>query len=257
MYFNGEGNRAPLTKNRVPAEVFEPSFSWRSTSASNRTSDPSREMPRLSAAKIFLDVRVDGHLMGEKIAGAAGSTVEVKIAARCPQPIDRVEICRNNQFIYANQPDGNATALTFVDRDGAIVTVGRVDNLDGLAEACLGRNSTHFSELKGNEFNQTEVVASLIDRQDSLVDGIRHVQEKVDGSCSVLLLNGEAKRADLGLPFRVLGQRGPFHGFDFWEDQPLGLLSDGIPSRGVDPGGCRVVGLTRSSGLSIVDTLLA
>jgi hypothetical protein len=45
----------------------------------------------------------------------------------------------------------------------------------------------------------------------------------------------------------VLGQRGPFHGFDFWENRPLGLLHEGIPARGVDPGGCRVIGLTPPS----------
>jgi hypothetical protein len=66
----------------------------------------------------------------------------------------------------------------------------------------------------------------------------------VGGRLAVLLLNPEAKRADLLLPFRVLGRRGPFHGFDFWENQPLGLLQDGVPARSVDPGGCRVIGLT-------------
>ena len=72
----------------------------------------------------------------------------------------------------------------------AIVTVGRVDNLSALAELCLAHNSTHFSELKGNDFNQTEVVASLINQQDTLVDGLRNVHDKVEGSCSVLLLGG-------------------------------------------------------------------
>ena len=65
----------------------------------------------------------------------------------------------------------------------AIVTVGRVDNLEALARAAVRRNGTHFSELKGNEYNQTEVVASLIDVQDTLVNGLRHVQESVKGSC--------------------------------------------------------------------------
>ena len=61
---------------------------------------------------------------------------------------------------YEDQP------LLIGSRHGryAIVTVGRVDNLSALAEFCLSRNSTHFSELKGNEYNQTEVVATLINR---------------------------------------------------------------------------------------------
>ena len=37
-----------------------------------------------TAAKIFLDVRVDGHLMGEKLAAPAGRAVEVKIRVCCP-----------------------------------------------------------------------------------------------------------------------------------------------------------------------------
>ena len=70
-----------------------------------------------SAAKIVLDVRVNGHLMGEKIAAPAGESVEVKIHVACPAEIDRVEVCRNNQFIYTKQPDGNEVDLTFVDRN--------------------------------------------------------------------------------------------------------------------------------------------
>jgi len=69
----------------------------------------------------------------------------------------------------------------------------------------------------------------------------------VGGSLAVLLHNPDPEPADLALPFRALGHRGPFHGFDFWENQPLGLLHDGIPARRVEPGGCRVVGLTPPS----------
>lgn len=69
----------------------------------------------------------------------------------------------------------------------------------------------------------------------------------VAGRLAVLLLNPGAEPAELALPFQMLGRRGPFHGFDFWENEPLGLLHDGIPARVVDPGGCRVVGLTPPS----------
>ncbi len=70
-----------------------------------------------SAARIFLDVRVNGHLMGEKIPAANGKPVEVKIHVECPADIDRVELCRNNKFIYSNRPEGRTADLTFVDRD--------------------------------------------------------------------------------------------------------------------------------------------
>jgi hypothetical protein len=70
-----------------------------------------------TAAKIFLDVRVDGHLMGEKVASPAGKSVEVRITARCPGDIKQVEVCRNNRFIYTKSPKGRTCELTFTDRD--------------------------------------------------------------------------------------------------------------------------------------------
>jgi len=92
----------------------------------------------------------------------------------------------------------------------AIVTVGRLNNLEDLALEALKERETHFSELKGNEYNQTEVVANLINRQDSLVDGIRHLQQRTDGSCSLLLLTREgvyAARDRLGRTPVVLGRK--------------------------------------------------
>ncbi len=68
-----------------------------------------------TAAKIFLDVRVDGHLMGEKITEPAGDAVKIKVTARCPADIDRIEICRSNRFIYSTNPKGKKADFTMVD----------------------------------------------------------------------------------------------------------------------------------------------
>jgi hypothetical protein len=68
-----------------------------------------------TAARMYLDVRVNEHLMGEKVAAPPSGSVTVKIVARCPAPIARIEVCRNNQFIYTNQPDGRDAELSFVD----------------------------------------------------------------------------------------------------------------------------------------------
>jgi len=74
----------------------------------------------------------------------------------------------------------------------AIVTVGRIDNLDELAADALRQPNTHFSEMKGNEVNPTELVATLINQAPDLVTGIRQVQQRVTGSCSLLLLTRDA-----------------------------------------------------------------
>ncbi|MBM3287847.1 MAG: amidophosphoribosyltransferase, partial [Candidatus Eisenbacteria bacterium] len=92
----------------------------------------------------------------------------------------------------------------------AVVTVGRVANLRKLAEEILRKQAVHFSEMKGNEFNQTEVIASLINQQESLVEGLRHVHDRVSGSCSVMLLTGQgiyASRDRLGRTPLVLGRK--------------------------------------------------
>ncbi len=85
---------------------------------------------------------------------------------------------------YEDQP------LMIVSHHGtyAIVTVGKVNNIDAIATETVNEHAAHFSEFKGNEYNQTELVASLINRQSNLVEGIKYAQSTVDGSCSLMLL---------------------------------------------------------------------
>ncbi len=68
-----------------------------------------------TAARVVLEVRVNGHLMGEKIAGPPPEKVEVKIRARCPAPIRRIEVCRNGKFVYASEPGAREADLVFLD----------------------------------------------------------------------------------------------------------------------------------------------
>ncbi|HUT09285.1 MAG TPA: CehA/McbA family metallohydrolase [Thermoguttaceae bacterium] len=70
-----------------------------------------------TAAKIFLDVRVDGHLMGEKLETPAGESVKLEIVTRCPGEIQRIDVCRNNRFLYTESPEGREMELTYIDRD--------------------------------------------------------------------------------------------------------------------------------------------
>ncbi len=70
----------------------------------------------------------------------------------------------------------------------AVATVGRIDNHKALVRQVLARRQTHFAEMRGNEVNPTELIATLINQEDTLLAGLRRVQETVEGSCSVLLL---------------------------------------------------------------------
>ena len=68
-----------------------------------------------TAAKIFLDVRVNGHFMGEKLETPAGAKVTIEVKADCPADIDRVEICRNNEFIHCKAGGGKVSQFVFAD----------------------------------------------------------------------------------------------------------------------------------------------
>jgi hypothetical protein len=69
-----------------------------------------------TASRLFLDVRVNGRMMGEKLPKSErGSPVEVKIDVRAPGDIDRIEVCRNNTFVFVNRPKERNVQLTYVD----------------------------------------------------------------------------------------------------------------------------------------------
>ncbi len=69
----------------------------------------------------------------------------------------------------------------------AITTVGRINNADEIAEKIISTN-THFFEMQNGDINPTELVASIINQKDNLIDGIRYAQEIIDGSMSMLIL---------------------------------------------------------------------
>jgi len=92
----------------------------------------------------------------------------------------------------------------------AIVTVGKVANADALAARAFLRKSTHFAELSGAEINSTEIVATLINEGGSFAEGLAIAQERIEGSCSILLLTREgiyAARDQLGRTPIVIGRK--------------------------------------------------
>ena len=75
----------------------------------------------------------------------------------------------------------------------AIVTVGVVTNLNALVKELYTTHSVQFSEMSRGGVNPTEMVATLINSQSTLEAGVRYAQEKVEGSCSMLILNTEGE----------------------------------------------------------------
>ena len=70
----------------------------------------------------------------------------------------------------------------------AITTVGKVNNAEELIRSVYENGCTHFLEMSGSRINTSELMAALISQKDSIVEGLQYMQERVDGSMSVLLL---------------------------------------------------------------------
>ena len=85
-----------------------------------------------TAARIQIDFRVNGHLMGEVAQG--GGPVMITADVRSPQPIQSIEICRSNEFVYSTSPGGSVASIEFVDQqplDGPSFYYLRVTQDDG------------------------------------------------------------------------------------------------------------------------------
>ncbi len=112
------------------------------------------------------------------------------------------------QPLLVNSPLGNF----------AIVTVGRINNVDQLVKESYEYGRTHFLEMSGGHINCTELVASLISRKKSIIEGLQYVQEVIEGSMSVLLMTAEgiyAARDKLGRTPLSIGKKEGAHCVSF------------------------------------------
>ena len=92
----------------------------------------------------------------------------------------------------------------------AITTVGRINNVDELTQLCYEKGHMHFLEMSNGNINPTELVASLINQREDLVEGIRFAQSVIDGSMTMLLLTPKgiyAARDRLGRTPIMIGEK--------------------------------------------------
>ena len=89
--------------------------------------------------------------------------------------------------------DSESQPITITSHLGryAVVTVARIDNIEELTQELL-KERHHFAELSDSTINATELVAILIGLGNTLKEGIELVQQKIKGSCSMLVLTDHA-----------------------------------------------------------------
>ncbi len=70
----------------------------------------------------------------------------------------------------------------------AITTVGIVTNKEDLIKKVRDNTTVHFLEMSGGEINQTELIVTLINQKESILEGIKYVQEVIKGSITMLIM---------------------------------------------------------------------
>ena len=70
----------------------------------------------------------------------------------------------------------------------AITTVGKINNYEELLNELYENAHSHFHEMTNGQVNATELVAALICEKETILEGIQYVQERVDGSMTLLLM---------------------------------------------------------------------
>ncbi len=92
----------------------------------------------------------------------------------------------------------------------AISTVGKINNTDELVNEIINKGYHHFLEMSGGDVNPTELVATIINQKENLIDGIKYAQEIIEGSMTILILNEKgiyAARDKYGRTPCVIGKK--------------------------------------------------
>lgn len=92
----------------------------------------------------------------------------------------------------------------------ALTTVSKINNVRELSKMLFDSGHSHFLEMSGGDINATELIASLINQKQNLIEGIRYAMDQVDGSVSLLLMNQQgvyAARDKMGRTPVVIGRK--------------------------------------------------
>lgn len=92
----------------------------------------------------------------------------------------------------------------------AITTVGKVNNYEKLLNLLYNNAHSHFQEMTNGQINVTELVAALICEKESIMEGIKYVQELIDGSMTMLVMTKDgiyAARDRYGRTPLVVGRK--------------------------------------------------
>lgn len=92
----------------------------------------------------------------------------------------------------------------------AVCNIGIINNAEELRSEILRDSSASLEAMSSGKVNSSSIIGSLIARKDNFSDGIRYMQEKIDGTVSLLILTEDgiiaARDAKGRLPI-IIGRR--------------------------------------------------
>ncbi len=100
----------------------------------------------------------------------------------------------------------------------AITTVGKINNIDAIVKELFQKGHSHFLEMSGGDINATELVASLVNQRENLVEGLQYAQDMIEGSMTILILTPRgiyAARDKMGRTPVVIGRKEDGHCVSF------------------------------------------
>lgn len=92
----------------------------------------------------------------------------------------------------------------------AVCNIGIINNADELCEELLSTSHASFEAMSSGKVNSSALIGALIAQKDTLTEGIRYAQEKINGTMSLLILTEDgiiaARDKDGRLPI-IIGRR--------------------------------------------------
>ncbi len=155
---------------------------------------------RSCMSDVFFGVDYHSHL-GTKRAGLAAYDSEIGLQRKIHN-IENTPFRTKFEHIFDDMSgtsaigcisDSDPQPLLIRSRLGtyAICVIGIINNYDTLIDQYLNFSGGHFDAMTGGKVNATELVAALLSQQSNFLDGVRFVQNAIEGTASILILKSD------------------------------------------------------------------
>ena len=75
----------------------------------------------------------------------------------------------------------------------AIMTIGIINNAAELIDGIFKKDHNQFMVMSSGKVNSTELVAALINQEESFAEGIKNAQKAIDGSMSIVIMTSKGE----------------------------------------------------------------